>query len=329
LGKVDHPLTMIHETDPLENPKDSRPLLMSLGRKIGWPSRSDVSPLRYPGGKRKLAPYVAAAVEEAGAKRLLVEPFSGGASISISLLEAGTVDTVGLCDADILVASFWQTVFSTDATILADLVRNATVNVDEWRRMRECRPEKRIDLAFKCVYLNRTSFSGSIHPYAGPMGGWNQTSNNPIGSRFNQPKIADRIEALAARRDQVAFVEHASYSDVLQRARGGRSWPATASDTFWYFDPPFFAKAGRLYAHHFDAAAHQALADELEEVPGSWILSYDDHPEATRLYGDHPGFGKVALQYTARVGSGRENKAEVVVSEIYRRKGGEQKEGTF
>jgi DNA adenine methylase len=306
---------MNHESASLAISKDSRPPLMTLGRKIGWPSRSDVSPLRYPGGKRKLAPYVAAAVEDAGATRLFVEPFSGGASVSISLLEAGTVESVGLCDADPLVASFWQTVFSPDAAVLADLVRNAAVDVDEWRRMREWRPERRIDLAFKCLYLNRTSFSGSIHPYAGPMGGWNQTSDNPIGSRFNQPKIADRIEALSTRRDQVAFVEHASYQQVLRRAREGRSWPAKATETFWYFDPPFFAKAGRLYAHHFDGAAHQALADELKDVPGNWMLSYDDHPEAMRLYGGHPGFAKVALQYTARVGSGRENRTEVVVSD--------------
>lgn len=290
---------------------------MTLGRKIGWPTRSDVSPLRYPGGKRKLAPFVAAAVERAGATRLLVEPFAGGASVSISLLEAGTVETIGLCDADPMVASFWQTVFSTEGPALADRVRHAVVDVAEWKKIREWSPTARIDLAYKCVYLNRTSFSGSIHPYAGPMGGWRQLSDNPIGSRFNRPKIADRIEALSARRDQVAFVEHGSYADVLGRARTGKGWHADPSETFWYFDPPFFAKAGRLYPHHFDAPAHERLAEEMKDVPGSWMLSYDDHPEAARLYGAHPGFGRVSLQYTARVGSGRENKAEVVVTRFH------------
>lgn len=295
--------------------KDSSPPLMVLGKRIGWPSRSDVSPLRYPGGKRKLAPFVAAAVEEAGAD-MLVEPFAGGASVSISLLEAGVVERVALCDADPLVASFWQTVFSNDAAALSDMTRAAVVAVDEWRRIREWQPSSRLERAFKCLYLNRTSFSGSIHPYAGPMGGWGQSSENSIGSRFNQPKIADRIQQLSRLKDRVAFVEHSSYVDVLARAREGRDWPRGASSTFWYFDPPFFAKAGRLYAHHFDGIAHDRLATELRDVPGSWMLSYDDHPEATRLYGGHPGFARVAIQYTARVGADRENKPEVIVRTI-------------
>lgn len=324
-----HSLSMIEITQTNDNTPSTPAPLMTLGRGIGWPSRSDISPLRYPGGKRKLAPYVAHSIAQSGGAKLFVEPFAGGASVSISLLEAGTVDLIGLCDADPLVASFWRTVFSPEADALAERIRNAEVNVDEWRRIREWTPAKTTDLAFKCLYLNRTSFSGSIHPYAGPMGGWNQASENHIGSRFNRPKIAARIEALSAKRDQVAFVEHGSYRDVMERARQDAGWPAAAEETFWYFDPPFFAKAGRLYAHHFNAADHETLAEELMDVPGRWLLSYDDHPEAARLYGDHPGYGRVALQYTARVGSNRENKTEVVVSGPYRDQEEKRKKANF
>jgi len=43
--------------------------------------RTVLSPLRYPGGKRRLAPYVAAALAENDLRPdLFVEPYAGGAA---------------------------------------------------------------------------------------------------------------------------------------------------------------------------------------------------------------------------------------------------------
>src|ERR1700687_1739051 len=61
---------------------------------------ADVSPLRYPGGKRKLAVFIGQIFARAKIRpELLIEPFAGGASVAISLLEAGFVESIALADA--------------------------------------------------------------------------------------------------------------------------------------------------------------------------------------------------------------------------------------
>jgi site-specific DNA-adenine methylase len=72
------------------------------------------SPLRYPGAKSRLIPAISTLVANAATHRsvrtvdLFVEPFAGGASVSLALVGAGLVERVLLADADPLVASFWQ-----------------------------------------------------------------------------------------------------------------------------------------------------------------------------------------------------------------------------
>src|SRR5579883_3060614 len=73
---------------------------------------SILSPLRYPGAKRRFASYVAETLKLNGIKpKLFVEPFAGGASVALQLLNDGLVETVGLGEIDPLVASFWDCVF--------------------------------------------------------------------------------------------------------------------------------------------------------------------------------------------------------------------------
>lgn len=59
---------------------------------------SILSPLRYPGGKRRLAGYIAAAIRINGLRpKLFVEPFAGGgASVAQQLLNDGLVASIAL-----------------------------------------------------------------------------------------------------------------------------------------------------------------------------------------------------------------------------------------
>lgn len=58
--------------------------------------RAVLSPLRYPGGKRRLMPYVAAALSANGLEPdLFVEPFAGGASVALELLATEKVRRIG------------------------------------------------------------------------------------------------------------------------------------------------------------------------------------------------------------------------------------------
>jgi DNA adenine methylase len=283
-----------------------------------WCTRPDVSPLRYPGGKRKLVPLIADLIKRADLKiELFVEPFAGGAAASIALLESGHVQSVALADVDPLVASFWQTVFSPDAQRLANLICDSKVTLREWRRQKILSPRSRLAAAFKCLFLNRTSFSGSLVPRTGAIGGMSQTGAYKIACRFNQERLARRIVELSELRSRVRFVRNESYRKTMADVARMTLADRRPSEIFWYLDPPFFAKADRLYRFPFDDGQHSRLAQDLKELVGHWLLSYDDHEGARRMYQRHSGFARVNLRYSARIDNGeRLIASEVVVSDI-------------
>lgn len=291
------------------------------GTVVNWCTRSDISPLRYPGGKRKLAPFVADLMARCdGRPELFVEPFAGGASVSISLLEADYVDMIALADADPLVGSFWSVVFSDQAHVLADMVYDARITLEEWLRLRSLEAAPGIEAAFKCLFLNRTSFSGSLNNVAGPIGGKSQAGDYKIDCRFNRNKLAERILELSRLRHRVRFVRTQTFAKTLSDVRRTAVARDRPSSLFWYLDPPFFAKADRLYRYHFEAEDHVGFAEATAAIPGHWLLSYDDHPDARRLHGRHPGFAVINLQYSARIDDKQRLSAkEIIVSNVIAR----------
>jgi DNA adenine methylase len=266
------------------------------------------SPLRYPGAKSGLAgvigDLIGNAAAELGTPELFVEPFAGGASTGLRLAGAGVVRRVLLADADPLVARFWQ-VAAVETEWLIDRMWNEPVTLerwDHWKAWQPSNPQDR-DIAVKCLFLNRTTFSGILHGRAGPIGGRKQESAYPIGCRFNK-------EALAAR---LRFVGDLYGSNRLADV-WCKDWADTLGDVAeWYpqlipnrviayLDPPYWSKSPKLYARSFDPAGgyverskspleqhnwlsgldHYRLAGYLcHHAQVRWILSYDDHPDLT------------------------------------------------
>ena len=92
------------------------------------------TPLRYPGGKQKLAPFVAEVIRENGlAGGHYVEPYAGGAGVAMELLLDGVVSHVHLNDSCSAVYSFWRAVL-TDTEAFCRRITRAPLTVQEWRR---------------------------------------------------------------------------------------------------------------------------------------------------------------------------------------------------
>jgi DNA adenine methylase len=233
--------------------------------------------LRYPGGKARLAPFIAAILDRNSISQpLFVEPFCGSAAVSIALLEAGLVSEIALNDADPLVASLWQCVFSNDAEWLSDRVAQVPLTLDEWGRQKKLTPKTVREAALKCLYLNRTSFSGILTNAAGPIGGRKQTTWT-VGCRFNREKLAIRILELNQLSCFVRLVANESWRKFSSRCRRLKS-------TVIYFDPPFYHKASQLYRYVFTHADHRSLRKYVEKTSTPWILSYDDSRDVRALY---------------------------------------------
>ena len=279
--------------------------------------KADVSPLRYPGGKRKLAVLIGQIFARARVKpHLLVEPFAGGASVSIALFEAGFVENIALSDADELIAAFWRTVFSEQAEEFAQMVEAAKVSIPERKRVIASRPRSRIGLAYKCLFLNRTSFSGILHSNAGVVGGKHQRGQYKIGCRFNRERLAVRIRALSALRHRVLFVECQSYAQTVEMVSGMPHVRRSPESVFWYFDPPFFQRAERLYRKWFTLEDHLTFYKSLDFVPGHFVLSYDDVIESERLYGDDPRLIRLEMIYGAGTASEHPTVTELIISDL-------------
>ena len=59
------------------------------------------SPLRYPGGKSRLASFIKLAIQNLNSEKITyIEPFAGGAGIALSLLLDGVVEKVVINDYD-------------------------------------------------------------------------------------------------------------------------------------------------------------------------------------------------------------------------------------
>ncbi|RZL13941.1 MAG: DNA adenine methylase [Pedobacter sp.] len=226
--------------------------------------------------------------------KIFVEPFCGGAGVSISLLESGRIESVALNDRDPLVSSFWRVLFGKskrsrdDVKWLLSKVESAEVSIDEWRKQRECKPNNLKEAAWKCLFLNRTSFNGILYK-SGPIGGWGQV-NRTLDVRFNREKLYSRISLLHEMRDRVIKVTSLGwreFCDLNQQRLGA----------YLYFDPPYYHRAEQLYGDWFIAKEHRQMRDYLTGLSNPWMLSYDDAPEVRELYSNLQGIdGRVIDQ---------------------------------
>lgn len=71
------------------------------------------SPLRYPGGKGKLASFMEYMIDQLGHQGgTYIEPFAGGAGIAMELLLRNVVSRIVINDYDKAVWSFWKAILT-------------------------------------------------------------------------------------------------------------------------------------------------------------------------------------------------------------------------
>lgn len=290
-----------------------------------------ISPLRYPGSKRQLVPIIESLVKaNVPPPKLFVEPFVGGGTASLRLVGTGAVERVLLADLDPLVASFWKTAaFDTEWLLKAMWAEDVTV--ERWLHWREARVppgkrERRRHLALKCLFLNRTTFSGILHARAGPIGGKGQTSAYKIDCRFNKATMERRIVAVGdlAAAGRIVDVWCLDYETTLQRLQT-RFAHLDTSSVVLYLDPPYVDKAIKLYGSSFDDDEHTRLTNTLTTCKYRWLLSYDDSPGIRVRYEVLPATGQrpapvrparllVEHFYSAAGGAARARRDELVVT---------------
>ena len=242
------------------------------------------SPLRYPGGKAALGPFLAETIALNGLDDCAYfEPFAGGAGAALWLLRKGVVSKAHINDLDPCVAAFWQAaVFQPDR--FSDHIMSAKLNLDEWKRQRDIYAagdgSKPFDLGFATFYLNRCNRAGVLSG-AGPIGGYAQTGKWKLGARFYRETLAKRVRALGELSERIELSNldaHRFLKEKLPRGRG-------RSRVFAYLDPPYWENGRRLYLNSYTPADHSALADYMQgQRVLRWVMSYDDAAQIRGMY---------------------------------------------
>ena len=97
------------------------------------------SPLRYPGGKGRLSPFVQRIFED---NDLLdghyVEPYAGGSAVGLSLLLLEYASHIYINDISKPVYLFWKVVLE-DTDTMCRKIRDKKVTPAEWKRWRSQR----------------------------------------------------------------------------------------------------------------------------------------------------------------------------------------------
>jgi len=259
------------------------------------------SPLRYPGGKNKLAVFIAKICIDNNIKGHYVEPYAGGASVALFLLMEGFVKRITINDKDRSIYAFWHSVLNKPKQ-LCELIENTDISIEEWRKQKEIQKNKEkanlLELGFSTLFLNRTNRSGIIS--AGVIGGLKQEGDYLLDCRFNKLEIIERIKAIAKRKKFIRLYK----KDAIKLIDKIQS-ESENSDTIFYFDPPYFLKGSSLYMNHYKNNDHELVSNKIKEIRNiRWIVSYDNVPEIKELYSSfyRKEYSFKHTAYTARLG---------------------------
>ena len=265
-------------------------------------SNNTKTPLRYPGGKSVLYPFLKDFISINNIQDVIyAEPYCGGAGAAIDLLLNGDVQKIILNDANIAIYSFWKSIVDYSDDFL-NLLDNTPITIQEWHHQKKIFEENNfvfsIELGFATFYLNRCNRSGILS--AGPIGGntieKQHNANYKIDARFNKEKLRKKIIDISDRRkniyvfnlDALEFLNKLNSSNYIKRL-------------FVYLDPPYYTKGAKLYMNCYNDFDHKNLSYYLEHnFTPFWLLSYDNVAEIRSLYSNFDLY-TFNLSYTAQL----------------------------
>lgn len=243
-----------------------------------------LSPLRYPGGKTKLFPYMNKIIEYNHLNNATyVEPFAGGSGLALALLEQNIVSNIIINDYDYAIYAFWHSILN-DKDEFCDRIREIDITVNQWDVQKGIYLNQDnnslMDIAIATFFLNRTNRSGIIN--GGMIGGREQKGQYTIDCRFNKENLIKKIEKIYALSDRIQIYNLDVFeliNNIIVRM--------PMNKTFIYFDPPYVNKGHQLYKNFFKFDDHVNLKEHIAQLHHKWLITYDYVDEIATLYKDY------------------------------------------
>lgn len=252
------------------------------------------TPLRYPGGKQRLTPFIQELLDCNKIIGNYVEPYAGGAGVAIQLLLENKIQQIHLNDSDFGIYAFWYSVLNKTED-LCKLIASASLTIPEWRLrqsiVNKCDKRKILELGYSVFYLNRCNRSGVLS--AGVIGGISQNGSYKMDARFSRNDLIRRIETISLYKDKISLTNFDAEYYIENYI------PNLNSNTLVYLDPPYYEKGSELYLNAYKKSDHARIAKTVQnKIKHKWVLSYDGVPDIITLYSKRRYF-LYNLQYTA------------------------------
>lgn len=237
------------------------------------------SPLRYPGGKACLFPFMSQLMYE---NNLIgtdyAEPYAGGAGLALKLLFNEYVNHIHINDYDYSIYCLWKTILNSN-TRFCDWIESVEISVENWRYFKDIQrntiEHNEFELAQSIFFLNRTNISGIIK--GGVIGGLEQKGKYKIDARFNKSDLISRIRRIHDFRSRILVTN----LDGLKFINRINKLP---ENIFTYLDPPYVQKGADLYMNYYQKQDHKNLAKKVNLMQKGWLVSYDNHDFILHLY---------------------------------------------
>jgi DNA adenine methylase len=234
------------------------------------------SPFRYPGGKTWLVPYIRLWLSKYEPDEIeFIEPFAGGAIISLTVAFEQLARSVTLIELDIDVISVWQTILSDDATWLANRILHFDLTDSSAEQELSRIPTSVRERAFQTILRNRINRGGILAPGAGRL----KYGENGKGllSRWYPKTLYKRIMEITKFQSTISCI-HGNGLEYIESNHNQKN-------AIFFIDPPYTAggkKAGsRLYTHYI--LDHDKLFSLVSQIKGDFLMTYDNAAEVNEL----------------------------------------------
>jgi DNA adenine methylase len=228
--------------------------------------------LRFAGSKGKLLPLLRMYIDRlVDGQDSFHDAFLGSGAVLLDTAHRHPNLRLYANDADAGLVAFWKVVSGRSVKAFCDRIRNTKPTLRLFQEVRESKPKKQEEIAFRFYFLNRTTFSGLAE--SGPIGGFRQRSQYRVNERWLPEKsVKDIVEANQLLSGRLTL-----------SCLSGTQYVSANSKEPLFIDPPYFRRGDLLYPQKMTFADHLRLSRLLRKAD-KWVLTFDENPVVRQLY---------------------------------------------
>lgn len=256
------------------------------------------SPFRYPGGKTWLIPQIRSWLAvRGGLNTRLIEPFAGGAIVTLTSVIERLVNDAIIIELDSDVAAVWSAALGRSGPPLAKQVRSFDFTEKNVLSVLNNKPANLREYAFQIILKNRVTRNGILASGAGILK--NGESGHGLKSRWYPDTLSKRLLKIHKYRSAITF-KKCDGMRYLKKCGKERNY-------VYFIDPPYDGAGRRLYSH-FDIN-HARLFNIAASLEGDFLMTYNKTTEIMEL-ADKYGFETESIQMN---GGSNGDKVELLV----------------